>query len=259
MDKILEEKMAVAIDELLTPEMLSGQGALTQQVYALVSHLIVTLQLVPNRPLSEIEVATSLNLSKTPVREAFINLAESGLVSVVPKSGTYVAPISLDRAFEGYFIRRALETECVQQVARARSHEDLFRLKAQITQQRKALKEERFTDFHRLDNEFHDLLFSIANVPTARRFVSLAKLEVDRIRNLKLQMNIRRVQGVLEEHAAVVEAIDARDTEAARLAMGTHIDSVKTAIETLATDSSFWDLLHTVNRDIPRKRRPRST
>lgn len=240
---------------MLTPQKLSGEGSLTQQVYSLLSDLIIKLQLVPNRPLSEKEVGECLALSKTPVREAFINLAENGLVEVIPKSGTYVSPISLNRAYEGYFIRHALECECVQRVANVRSYEELCRLKTNLAQQESALREQRYEDFYRCDDEFHALLFRIANVPTAKRFVAIAKLEIDRIRNLKLQMAIRRVEGVLEEHAAIVSAIEAKDADAARAAMGRHVDSVKDSIEAVATNQDFWDLCHAVNQDIPRRRR----
>ncbi|MFA9439207.1 GntR family transcriptional regulator [Uliginosibacterium sp. sgz301328] len=225
-----------------------------QQIYGLLSDLIVRLQLVPNRSLPEQEVAECLNLSKTPVREAFIKLAEDGLVRVVPQSGTYVSPISLNRAYEGYFICHALETACVARVATKRSFEELCRLKAILAQQEDALRERRYEDFYYLDEVFHEFLFRIADVPLAMRFVTVARLEVDRIRSLRLQMAIRRVEGVFEEHMAVLAAIDAKDSEAARSAMALHIDTIKNSIEEIATNQEFWDLCHVVNRDIPRRR-----
>lgn len=259
MIEILDKQRNTPLSSLINAERLSGEGSLTQQVYGLLSDLIIRLQLVPNRPLSEKEVAECLALSKTPVREAFINLAENGLVQVIPKSGTYVSPISLNRAYEGYFVRHALETECAQRVAQVRSFEDLCRLKGNLSQQENALVEQRYQDFYRLDDEFHELLFRTADVPTARRFVAIAKLEIDRIRNLKLQTAMRRVEGVLEEHTAIVRAVESKDADAARAAMSLHIDSVKNSIEAVAANQEFWDLCHTVNQDIPRRRRPKPT
>lgn len=258
MNEILEKQRNVPLSDMLSPDKLSGEGGLARQVYGLLSKLIVRLQLVPNRPLSEKEVAECLVLSKTPVREAFINLAEDGLVRIVPKSGTYVSPISLNRAYEGYFIRHALETACVERVATTRSFEDLCRLKSNVALQESALSEKRFEDFYKLDDEFHALLFRIADVPTAQRFVELAKLEVDRIRNLKLQMAMRRVDGVFSEHSEIVAAIEAKDADAARAAMAKHTDSIKNSIESVATNQTFWDLCHVANQEIPRRRRQRT-
>lgn len=89
----------------------------------------------------------------------------------------------------------------------------------------------------------------------AMHCVSIAKLEIDRIRNLKLQLAMRRVQGVFEEHVAIVEAIEKRDPEQARIAMGLHIDTVKGSIEIVASNQDFWDLCHSANQEIPKRRR----
>jgi DNA-binding GntR family transcriptional regulator len=65
------------------------------QVYAALRHAIVTLRLRPGQSLSEQGVAQQLHTSRTPVREAFIKLAEAGLFEVLPQRGTFVRKISL--------------------------------------------------------------------------------------------------------------------------------------------------------------------
>jgi DNA-binding GntR family transcriptional regulator len=71
------------------------------QVHTVLRELILEMVLLPWQTLSEKDVAARLETSKTPVREAIIRLAEEGLVTVVPKSRTYVAPINLDRFSKG--------------------------------------------------------------------------------------------------------------------------------------------------------------
>ena len=104
------------ISEVLS-EGLSGEGSLVDQAYALLRKQIVSLALPPEAALVEREVASALNVSKTPVREAIIRLSREGLVQVKPKSGSYVTAISLDRFFEACFIRTQLETGCVKRLA----------------------------------------------------------------------------------------------------------------------------------------------
>ncbi len=114
---IIKDIQAVPVIELLAGLTLDGDGSLTQQVYVTLRRLAVELKILPNQFLSEKDVACGLRTSRTPVREAFIRLAEDGVVNVQPKSGTYVAPIDFARAEEGFFVWIALESSCAGRVA----------------------------------------------------------------------------------------------------------------------------------------------
>ena len=74
------------------------------QAYAALRHAIVTLRLRPGQVLSEQGIAQQLRTSRTPVREAFIKLAEAGLIEVLPQRGTFVRKISL-KAVDGCAVR----------------------------------------------------------------------------------------------------------------------------------------------------------
>ena len=95
------------LTELLSADALSGDGSLVDQVYDLLRKCIIDLSLPPESALVEQEVAGTLNLSKTPVREAIIRLSREGLVRVAPKSGSFVTAINLDRYFEACFMKQA--------------------------------------------------------------------------------------------------------------------------------------------------------
>ena len=79
------------------------------QVYAALRHAIVTLRLRPGQSLSEQGVAHQLRTSRTPVREAFIKLAEAGLFEVLPQRGTFVRKISVRAVKDARFVREAIE------------------------------------------------------------------------------------------------------------------------------------------------------
>ena len=86
-----------AVSDLLEGVVLDPKESLVKQIYAILWELIVNISLKPGQAMSEKEISDALKASKTPVREAIIKLEETGLIRVVPKSGTYVSPISLDR------------------------------------------------------------------------------------------------------------------------------------------------------------------
>ena len=93
------------ISELLENVELDSKTSLVKQIYNILWELIVNISLKPGQAMSEKEISDSLKASKTPVREAIIKLEETGLIRIVPKSGTYVSPISLDRYIEACFVR----------------------------------------------------------------------------------------------------------------------------------------------------------
>src|SRR5688500_17163077 len=96
---------------------------------------IVTLAMQPGAPLSEQEIALRYGVSRQPVREAFIALARSGLVEILPRRGTFVVKISVERMLEARFVRESLESAVVRRAcerfdARVRTRID-FHLEAQ--------------------------------------------------------------------------------------------------------------------------------
>ena len=86
-----------------------GAQRASDRVYATLSAAIRDLSLAPGRSLSETELAESLNVSRTPLREAIARLVDAGLVQVVPQVGTRVALIRLSDVEEARFVRENLE------------------------------------------------------------------------------------------------------------------------------------------------------
>ena len=86
------------------------------QAYAALRHAVVTLRLRPGQVLSEQGIAQQLRTSRTPVREAFIKLAEAGLFEVLPQRGTFVRRISLKAVEDARFVREAIELAVLREV-----------------------------------------------------------------------------------------------------------------------------------------------
>src|SRR3546814_4136893 len=82
---------------------------IARQVARALRNAIVTMQIKPGEMLSEQEIADRLNVSRSPVREAFIKLGDAGLVRIMPQRGTLVVKISHHSVEDARFIREALE------------------------------------------------------------------------------------------------------------------------------------------------------
>lgn len=237
------------VSEILRKSSLDGEGSLTMQVHRLLHSLIVNLHLMPNQILPEKDVAAILAISKTPVREAFIRLAEEGLVTIIPKIGTYVSPIDIRRALRGYFIRESLEAACAERIAAVGTEADFETLLAILDAQAAALRVGDFDPFYFLDNRFHSTLYDVAKLPTAKRLVDSVKSEVDRVKGLKSVYRVCRPESELHaEHMAIYEAMRRHDAAGARAAVKHHLSGMNDAIQAILKEEKLWGLFNSINQ-----------
>ena len=112
------------------------QGTIGNRVLDALRQAIVQLQLRPGNVLSEAEVARQLGVSRQPVREAFIKLADTGLIEVRPQRGTFVKLISIREVQNARFVREAIELAIVHKAALEISPAHLEELRQLLDQQR---------------------------------------------------------------------------------------------------------------------------
>jgi DNA-binding GntR family transcriptional regulator len=237
---------------------LRGQGSLVDQVYELLRKLIVNLSLPPESALVEQEVASVLKVSKTPVREAIIRLSREGLVQVVPKSGSYVTVVSLDRYLEACFVRTQLEVGCVKRLAvQGVGLADQVRLKALLTEQEEALEQDDDMRFFELDEALHRCFFELAGLSGAWEIMNVAKAEMDRVRHLKRRFGIRQRHLVIEEHAALVNAIVDRDPVRAEQSMLDNIGAVEDEMISISENPQLLRTIDDLNKLVALDRRSR--
>ena len=195
---------------------------------------IVNLEFEPGTKLDKAELTRRFGVSRFPVAEALNRLKAEGLVDIRPQSGSIVSRIRLTDARENMFLRRALEGEAVAHHAQHRSKELLSALRLNMRQQKAAIAGADRARFHQLDLELHDLFVSVVGYPRVRAMVEGARLSLDRAR--RLLITPRRIALTFREHAAIVAAIAAGDSVAARNAMSAHLDSVIGELEDFARE-----------------------
>jgi DNA-binding GntR family transcriptional regulator len=248
------------LTEILDANDLHGQGSLVDQIYKLLRKLIIDLSLPPESALVEQEVASALNVSKTPVREAIIRLSREGLVQVIPKSGSYVTAVSLERYLEACFVRTQLEVGCMKRLAaQGVGMAEQVRLKSLLAEQEKALEQDDDTGFFELDEALHRYFFELAGLPRAWQMMNVAKGEMDRVRHLKRRFGIRRQEFVIEEHAALVNSIIERDPDRAERSMMDHIGTVEDEMNLISGHPLLLRTIEDLNKLVTLDRRSRGS
>lgn len=196
-------------------------------VFASLRNAILSNALHPGEQLNVPELAKRLGVSLTPVRNAIQLLAAEGLVEVRPRSGTFVARVSVEEVRETFEIRRALECLAVEKAAaRGLSPEELAKLRDLLASLEQPVVTEEDRRRHELDNaEFHRTLIEAGrNSRLAAQYGTLnAHIQIARIHAADTGWQAR-LAGERAEHQAIVEALAAGDSPAAAAAMRTHID-----------------------------------
>jgi GntR family transcriptional regulator, rspAB operon transcriptional repressor len=196
----------------------------TEQIYKSLRKSIIRLDRRPGAALLEKDICAEFGVSRTPVREAVQRLAEEDLVDVFPHSGTYVSRISFKEAEEGFVIRNALEVECVRRACAHVTDQQIDDLQGVISRMRRIVQNNQLTDYIDEDDALHAAIASYSALPRIWKFINLAKVHLDRMRQLSAS-EPGHLAEVTEQHAAIVQALARRNAKQAELAMRIHLES----------------------------------
>ncbi|MFH1804728.1 MAG: GntR family transcriptional regulator [Pseudomonadota bacterium] len=214
---------------------ITQEQAIGPQIHRIIRERIVCADLLPGTRLSEADLARQYDLSRQPVREAFIKLADEGLLEIRPQRGTYVRKISVPAVLDARFVREAIEADIARFVATAPDPAMIARLHALIKLQREvAHGEARW--FLALDHDFHRCLAEAAGKTYAWKIVEDVRAQLDRVRYLSyFQFSM---DDIIEQHVSIVSAIESRNPDAASEAMRQHLREILHTLPDIARSRS---------------------
>lgn len=201
-----------------------------QQVHDWLYRCVLRGDLLPGTRLSETEIAAQVNLSRQPVREAFIRLAADGLAEVLPQRGTYIGRISMRAVLSARFIREAVESDLARHVAATRP--DLTAMAAELTVQERCDVEGDVPGFIESDDRFHRAMALAADQGAVWRDLERLKAQMNRLRHLSMRVFDR--SQTIAQHRAVLTALQAGDADGAEDAIRTHLRQMLTELPQMA-------------------------
>ncbi len=210
-------------------------GSLGQKVYQTLREAILSLAYRPGEILRKPEICEALGVSRSPVADAVARLAAEGLVDVVPQAGTFVARFSMEEIREGAFLREAIEIAAIERLAETITEEQLTQLRRNITVQVALVADGDVPGFYQMDAAMHELLLSFTGFRKLAQVSETAWLHVNRARQLILPVE-GRIGATVEEHRAILAALEAHDPEAARVAVRLHLRQLISYLEPLERD-----------------------
>jgi len=190
--------------------------------YRVIKEAIMSLQLKPGQSISEIELAELLQISRTPIREVMAKLREEHLVDVIPQVGTYVSKINPLLIEEAAFVRVTLEREILRLSCESFPNDALFDLKKNVAQQEMLIGQEGMErEFHRLDKEFHCIIFRGNNKENAWNAIMRLSTHYNRIRLLSEMEHT--FEDAIVQHKKILEIIEQQKAEEVEAVVQQHI------------------------------------
>jgi len=188
---------------------------------------IVNLRLRPGEPLREAALAEKLGVSKTPLREAFARLEQEGLVETTSFKGAVVTGYSDRDLREIYELRALLEGAAARSAAEHANDATLHALRDVLDRSRALRDAGDLVGLAELLGRFDVIVYSQVTNDRIGALIDNLRAHLTRIGRLTEDIP-GRVEASVEEHAAIVDAILARNPDEADRLMRVHIASVLT-------------------------------
>ena len=205
------------------------------QLYRHLRQTIIQGELKPGQALSEAETSKRYAVSRQPVREAFIKLAEERLVDILPQRGTFVRKISVDEVMDARFVREVIEVAVAEELAVNHDAALIRELRKLLTLQKKVSPQDN-EGFIILDDEFHKTLALAAGREYAWRVIENIKAQMDRVRYLSFS-GATPVELLVQQHTAIVDAVEKGRPDAASEAVSVHLREIVRSLPAIAAQN----------------------
>ena len=186
---------------------------------------IASLELAPGTMLSENELSAALGLSRTPIREALIELAKTRIVEILPQRGSRIALIDCNMVEESRFLRQVLEKAIIELACEQASVLDFSVAEANVKLQQFYLENQLPEKLMELDDDFHREFYRLTNRLQTYHLQESMALHFDRVRSLSLA-TVKDIK-IVADHEAILRAVRAGEKEEAAALVVKHLNRYK--------------------------------
>jgi DNA-binding GntR family transcriptional regulator len=209
---------------------------LSRQTYAIIRSSIRTGAITANGFYSEVQLAEALKISRTPVREALIELEREGLIEIIPQRGFRLRSISEAEHREAFELRSLIEGNVVRELAKVATDEDVATLRRILDEQAKVVDDP--AAFLDANEDFHLTMPALLGLERTRRILLTLRGITWLAAHDAISHPPQRADVVLAEHRAIVDRIAAHDPAGAAKALRTHITLRRRAVSSRQREES---------------------
>lgn len=197
------------------------------------------MRLVPGTKISEADVAKQYDVSRQPVREAFIRLDNLSLLQIRPQKATIVRRISKSAIQQARFVRAAVEIEVARMACQVDKPECIKAMRVILQNQSDCLKNGDLLEFHLLDHDFHKHICLMADCDYAIDIIHSCKTKVDRLCMLSLK-NENDADDVYNDHVNIIEHLSNHDEKKLVQSIREHLARLDHTIELIQSEHTSY-------------------
>ncbi|MEQ8817853.1 MAG: GntR family transcriptional regulator [Thalassobaculum sp.] len=192
---------------------MQDRASLTESAYNRIKSEIMENRIPSGFQCTETELAERFDISRTPIHEALVRLAQERLIEVKPRHGMRVLPISVDDLRDIYGLLFVLEPECASALARqGLSGNQIAQLRAAADAMRDAIVTGNLDAWAAADNQFHRLQLAYLRNRRLADIIGLLLDQAHRVRMFTLRFRALPVRST-EEHAEMVSLLEEGDAD----------------------------------------------
>lgn len=217
-----------------------------QMIIDKLKQAILRRELAPGTKLVEATISEKLNVSRTPIRNAFRKLVEEGYVTLVQNKGAYVVQPDIKEIIQAFELRIELECIAVKFGLDKVTHQDILKLEDTLEEELAVYKKEDIPQYIALNKRFHMLLADRSGNKYISEFLQKVIEQIDlylRIYDV-VDTKSEEKNKSLEEHRKIIDAIRSENVAEVQSAIRSHLQStLETLKETAEGYKSLDDML----------------
>ncbi|AWB93842.1 GntR family transcriptional regulator [Aeromicrobium chenweiae] len=204
---------------------LSRDATFSHRTETLIREMILSGTVAPGERLNEVALASSLGISRGPLREAIQHLAGEGLLTMVSHRGAFVRTFEPRELDELYDMRSAFEMYAARLVCRRATDEQIAELDAFVSETAEAMSSEADGRYP-ADRDFHRRLLGLSGNATLERAALETQAQIVLARSMSAKAPVRAKEA-LGEHADIVAALQSRSPDEAARLVNEHLDRAR--------------------------------
>ena len=206
--------------------------SLAKQVTKALRQSILTNELTPNVIYNEKSIAQDLGISRTPVREALLELSAKRLVKFLPQKGVVINTFTLQDIDDAFEIRTALEVFSVQKLCLNANDLDTTSLEQCLTDQTHAVASKDEIRFMEADRNFH---IGFTRLTQNNYLIDMMEdiRDIMHLMGFKALAITGRMEAVVKEHRKILAAVQQKNVSLAMDQMRVHLENSRDAVKTV--------------------------
>jgi DNA-binding GntR family transcriptional regulator len=203
---------------------IASSAALTDQTYRALKDAISAMNVYAastSLRLDERQIAQDLGVSRTPVREALLRLAQQGIVRIVPRRGAWVVRKTRKDMIEVITVWAALESMAARLITLHASDEQIAQLRSMFASFQNQQTRAVIDEYSETNIRFHQTLLRMSGSPLLQSMAENLLIHMGWIR-MRTISDADRISRSMIDHMHIIEALEARDTDLAESLVRQH-------------------------------------